>query len=797
MRKIFSQKSIIALALALCTTVSSWGYTYAKAPENSDFVDNSLKTPIDESRDYEDGEVIVTVLAPKQTSLTKPGKTSFDNEISVDETYQIGEATDLAETKQQRNFLRDKDFYVSTVSSDKYSTKELIDILEDKAYVSNVEPDYIQHLTQENDPLRNLQWGLDGTGDFTCSSPGIKYSAAMQKYSDILDKASATSNSDDPVVAIVDTGIDYTHEDLIGRLWVNTYSELDGTFGYNFVDNDVDVLDTFGHGTHCAGVVAAASDNKLGITGTSNAKIMPLKIFSADGETKNSIIINALVYAAKAKSLGVNLKAINCSWGGGLSSDAMKDLIRMLGESGVLFVFAAGNEGEIPEEKSVLTTPLDLCDGTFSGNKEYIINVGASDETDSIAYFSNYSSTTVDLLAPGSKILSTFNSCVYNPDTVKYPSDNAFIEHFDSSSSLSKLTTSKDLAGTKGYNYDMAWTRTDYKNNASSGSIRFDLNVSSWYNMDKELALYYDVTDLKLNTSLQYDISMMIGKVEDGDINWDHYTNVSTKDKSRFFVKNGRTYIALFYAYLTSTPSLSLVIDDFAISAGNTDTSHFGKYEYKDGTSMAAPFVTGAVALASTLFPEDTLKATKSRILSTARKVSGLSDYCVTGAILDLENLDSYSPSEDEQSFTPTPISTEELDKKTAQPVTSVTQGGRQTIVAKPGNSGSSNIAVKTVKIKKKAKKYIKKNKKKTVKIRGKKIKIKRKYKLKLTATISPSNASNKKVKWSVSKRKYAKVSSSGLVSFKKKGIGHTVKVTVKSRSNSKAKYTIKIKITR
>ena len=173
MRKIFSQKSIIALALALCTTVSSWGYTYAKAPENSDFVDNSLKTPIDESRDYEDGEVIVTVLAPKKTSLTKPGKTSFDNEISVDETYQIGEATDLAETKQQRDFLRDKDFYVSTVSSDKYSTKELIDILEDKAYVSNVEPDYIQHLTQENDPLRNLQWGLDGTGDFTCSSPGI------------------------------------------------------------------------------------------------------------------------------------------------------------------------------------------------------------------------------------------------------------------------------------------------------------------------------------------------------------------------------------------------------------------------------------------------------------------------------------------------------------------------------------------------------------------------------------------------------------------------------------------------
>lgn len=137
---------------------------------------------------------------------------------------------------------------------------------------------------------------------------------------------------------------------------------------------------------------------------------MALKIFDDKKECYDSYIINALTYLQQAKEAGVPVAAVNCSWGGGTSSTAMKTLIRSLGQSGILFVFAAGNDGK-NQDTAQAECPYDLYNtAAYSDLRNYILTVGASDTNDSAASFSDYGKSSVDLFAPGENIVSTYNT---------------------------------------------------------------------------------------------------------------------------------------------------------------------------------------------------------------------------------------------------------------------------------------------------------------------------------------------------------------------------------------------------
>ena len=134
-----------------------------------------------ENGSYEEGSVIVTLASPDETPLTKEGTTSFDKHIRVEDSYDFGDASVLGATKKSRQFFSDKTFTVSQVTSDEYSTEELMDRLEDNAYVVNVEPDYHMYkMGSTNDTLSDAQWDLDGGGLFSGSTKGIQYSKASQ-----------------------------------------------------------------------------------------------------------------------------------------------------------------------------------------------------------------------------------------------------------------------------------------------------------------------------------------------------------------------------------------------------------------------------------------------------------------------------------------------------------------------------------------------------------------------------------------------------------------------------------------
>ncbi len=245
---------------------------------------------------------------------------------------------------------------------------------------------------------------------------------AMQKISAPaawdLSTGSATT-----VVANIDTGILYNHEDLAANMWRNT-SEVPGNgvdddgngftddyYGYDFFYNDSDPTDDAGgHGTHTSGTIGAVGNNSLGVVGVNwNVQLMAIKIYSPNGsDSTSAMLINAYNYVRMMKNRGVNIRVTNNSYGGCGEAcgydQATKDAIDALGNAGVLQVFAAGNSGQ-----NVETTPFYPASYTSPS----ILTVAASDQSDNRVGFSNFGATSTDLAAPGLGILSTVISGGY------------------------------------------------------------------------------------------------------------------------------------------------------------------------------------------------------------------------------------------------------------------------------------------------------------------------------------------------------------------------------------------------
>ncbi|MEP7148969.1 MAG: S8 family serine peptidase [Acidobacteriota bacterium] len=257
-----------------------------------------------------------------------------------------------------------------------------------------------------NDPEFNNQWALNNLGQ----DGGTKRADI-----DALQAWLKTHGSDKVVVAVLDTGIDYTHKDLAANMWTRPDSlpeynddelgSFDDVHGFDADANAGDPMDDNGHGTHCAGIIGAEGDNGEGIAGINwNVSIMPLKFLGRGGfgTTKNAI--EAINYAIDRKQKGVNVRVINASWGSTQYSRALEDAIRAAGEQGILFVAAAGNSGTDNDKRAHYPSNYDLPN---------VISVAALDNTDSMASFSNFGIKTVHIAAPGREILSTWLGDAY------------------------------------------------------------------------------------------------------------------------------------------------------------------------------------------------------------------------------------------------------------------------------------------------------------------------------------------------------------------------------------------------
>ena len=297
---------------------------------------------------------------------------------------------------------------IGVVSSTTKSTAALIGELTNDPDVLVAEPNYLRHVSslQPNDPFFNTLWSLKNTGQSVNGTVGI--SGADIRFAPAWDLARQTNT--EVVVAVIDTGLDTTHPDIVANLWTNPgetarnnldddgNGRIDDIHGFNFLGNNSNVADTGVHGTHIAGTIAATGNNLLGVIGADfKARIMALKVAIDETTLSTAAEIAALEYAAMMKSNGVNIVAINASFGGTNFSMAESLAISAVGNAGIVFCAAAGNESTNND-----TTP------TYPANHRLpnMIVVAASTQTDQLAGFSNFGSTTVDLAAPGSNILS-------------------------------------------------------------------------------------------------------------------------------------------------------------------------------------------------------------------------------------------------------------------------------------------------------------------------------------------------------------------------------------------------------
>ncbi len=252
------------------------------------------------------------------------------------------------------------------------------------ASVVYAEPNFkVQSFRTPNDPNYASLWGMRNTGQ-TGGTPGADISAE-----DAWDR---TTGSMTPIVAIIDSGIDYRHPDLAANMWEG--------IGYDFANDDDDPMDDHGHGTHVAGTVGAVGNNGVGVAGVAwRTRLMALKFLTAGGGGFTDDAIAAIEYA-----VANGAKISNNSWGGYGYSQALFDAIQAAGNAGHLFIAAAGNSNFSNDILPAYPASYPLPN---------IISVASMDHNGNRSTFSNYGVNTVHLAAPGSSIFSTMPNSSY------------------------------------------------------------------------------------------------------------------------------------------------------------------------------------------------------------------------------------------------------------------------------------------------------------------------------------------------------------------------------------------------
>jgi subtilisin family serine protease len=266
------------------------------------------------------------------------------------------------------------------------------------------EPDYIVHASlTPTDPGYSLLWGLHNTGH----TGGL-----ADADIDAPEAWDISVGSRSVLVGVIDTGIDHTHPDLAANMWINpgeiagngidddANGYVDDTRGWDFLNNDNNPVDNdLYHGTHVAGTIGGTGGNSLGVVGVAHeVSLVALKTLGPDGGA-NSDAIEAVAYST---ALGVDLTSN--SWTGSGFSQALSDVITAAGATGKLFVAAAGNDSRNTDLTPDYPASFPLAN---------IVSVAATDHADTLASFSNYGATSVDLGAPGANIYSTSPGSAY------------------------------------------------------------------------------------------------------------------------------------------------------------------------------------------------------------------------------------------------------------------------------------------------------------------------------------------------------------------------------------------------
>ncbi|MBE6719820.1 MAG: hypothetical protein E7571_04070 [Ruminococcaceae bacterium] len=652
--KLHFKKALAALisAVMIITSLMIPSAAFAKTAENKYYVE---------------GEIIVVLKdnADKKYLKASATKTAYGSSFKQKNAFTFGTA------KNGVNAV--------VLKSGTLTTKQMLAQVKKNNAVKYALPNYkVKASSITDDTYSEYQWALDNTGQNFSTAGNDTNADALWK--------DAEKSEEEQVVAIVDTGIDWNHPDLKDVVWNNPYGKkLLGKHGMDFTGtiNNGEPYDDNGHGSHCAGIIAAQANNGEGISGinASNVKIMGLKFLDSDGGGTTEGALAAYEYLQRAVKLGTNVVACNNSWGGmGGSEEKMllDSIYDQLGEMGVITFVAAGNEStDIGETGSGFFFDEEYYTVPACCESEYCITVAASNENDELADFSNYSDKLVDIAAPGADILSSvsyncFNPtlytaeqkqelCAYNQDyngTVSegdfgYPV-NVKLDDEDYNNITDYEITQVDGFGLDGKALKITFNDEIPEDDAKVFAFEIPFTVAD---KDKDYSIsvmgkgnnYYEcpIYDVPASTSAtevlrkyEYNGILWGTKV---DNYWDHsFADIDTDSEDVEYKKD--TDRKLVFVVTVYEPNTTITIDDLAISSQTASADDFGKYDFYNGTSMATPYATGAAALIKNAHPDASTLDIINMIKNSGRYSASLEGKTQNAKVLDLSDVEKIPP---------------------------------------------------------------------------------------------------------------------------------------------------------
>ncbi len=523
----------------------------------------------------------------------------------------------IAAIRQFKNLDIDRVKLPSRMSVDEglelYRTDPDVEFAEPNYYrYINTTQKFPENFNPPKEDFFKFLWGLHNTGQ---TVEGI--SGTDDADIDAPEAWDIRTNCSNIKIAVIDSGVDPAHPELGGQIIA----------GYDFVDDDNDPMDSRGHGTHVTGTIAASGFNNDGASVAGlcwNAQIIPLRAFDAFGSGTVADIIEAI-----DEAIAKGAKIINASYGGSNFSLLELEAIVRARDAGILFIASAGNDFKNTDSSPHYPSGYDL---------DNIIAVAASDQNDNLAFFSNYGPNTIDVAAPGNNIYSA------KLDRVKI-----YNENFDGGSPNWNLQSTWAIASDALTDSPIG----NYTNNLNITAVSPEENFSSENGLKLSFQLIGE-SEVVVNPNTGQITKADFLHVETSDGGGGQWSERSVLIEDFFYFSAGIAGRAsnwvdvevdlgslddvqnAYFRFRLETDASNVregwTIDNISITAADDSyTESSPDYQYLDGTSMAAPHVTGLAALIWSQNTGQTYSQVKEKILQGVERRPSFSAKLLTG----------------------------------------------------------------------------------------------------------------------------------------------------------------------
>jgi subtilisin family serine protease len=502
--------------------------------------------------------------------------------------------------------------FIHIKSNENKTTQDLISYFKSNKDIETVQPNYQYHAVSTTPSELNSgnQWSLSNTGQTItnpdCSVYAINNPGKSGCDINIKDAWDYISECSSVTVAVIDSGVNYNHDDLKNNMW----SDSSGYHGYDFVNSSSPYtpLDYYGHGTMIAGIIASSSNDSGTLGVFWKAKIMAIRVLDSTGIGTSSNIVQGINYAV---SNGAKIICL-CIIGGNSFDPAIYSALSNAKSSGVLVITGAGNDGvDINQSATTAHPEYDSFPAEYATNSfapEYpaldnIINVTAIDQSFSLASFSNYGNSAVDIAAPGVNIYNTWAGTVQtiNDDFMNDDFSSVDWNGREDNTSFTKTNWGVQSSGSTyilsnpcsaGYyrlnSKDRAFKTYYFGTGATITTLSCKISYS-FYDLNDSIGLYITNTDNYYNPQID---SASVSLFSSSDISntIELHKDISTYCKDFDFF----SLIFYFTSNNSGNNTTGTKISNLTL---NSLTLNSTSYYPRHGTSLAAAHVAGVAAM--------------------------------------------------------------------------------------------------------------------------------------------------------------------------------------------------------